>query len=144
MDNVDDVLEHFGVKGMKWGIRKNKPAKITSADAQKARDAQDLIKKHGTQALDNKDLQHLVTRMNLERQYNNIVAQNPSKIKKGYKFAKDLLGVVKTAQDAYNMVNSPMSKAVGTAIAAQAGKHHRSGPTTTIRTKGQKQTTSFS
>lgn len=145
-DSVDSVLAHFGVKGMKWGIRKNKPSKITSTDAQRAKDAQDIIKKHGTQALDNKDLQHLVTRMNLERQYNNVMASNPGKVKKGYGFVKDLIGVAKTGQDVYNLVNSPMSKAVGSAIAKEAGKHHRpaKGATTTIRNKGSKQTVSFS
>lgn len=123
MDTVDDVLAHFGVKGMKWGIRKDKSiSKVASPDAARAKTTQDLIKRHGTQAVDNKELQHLVTRMNLERQYNGLVGKDSSQVKKGYKFAKELLGVAKTAQDAYNLVNGPMAKAVGNAIKEHSAK----------------------
>jgi hypothetical protein len=114
----DEELLHFGVKGMKWGIRKDKSiGKITSSDAKKANDAQALVKRHGTQALDNKDLQHLVTRMNLERQYNTIISQNPGKVKKGYGKAKEILGVAKTMQDAYNVATGPLGTAISKGIA---------------------------
>lgn len=117
METADEVLAHFGVKGMKWGIRKDKSSsRVTSSDAQKARDAQAIIKRHGTQALDNKDLQHLVTRMNLERQYNNTIAQNPGKVKRGYGVVKDILGVGKTLQEVYNLSTGPMARAIGSAI----------------------------
>lgn len=124
MDTPEAVLEHFGIKGMKWGIRKDKASGPTSSDAQRAKEAQAIIKKHGVQALDNKDLQHLVTRMNLERQYSTTIAANPGKLKKGLGVAREVIGVGKTVQDAYNLVNSPMSKAVGKAIKENKSKVH--------------------
>jgi hypothetical protein len=67
-----DSLEHFGVKGMRWGVRRPRGTTSqhpVSADAARARATQETIKKHGTSAVSNVDLQHLVTRLNLESQH---------------------------------------------------------------------------
>jgi hypothetical protein len=69
---VDDVLEHFGVKGMKWGVRGGKgtpTAHPSSDDAQRAAESKAKVKSGGTKALTTKELQDLVTRMNLEQQF---------------------------------------------------------------------------
>lgn len=126
--DVDAFLEHFGVKGMKWGIRKDKlggsrgSSESASSDAARARATQDMIKKHGTSSVDNKDLQHLVTRMNLERQYNGLVGKDTPRVKKGLGFAKEFIGVGKMAQDAYNLANGPLAKAIGKAIKEHGAK----------------------
>lgn len=31
-DNADDFLAHYGVKGMKWGVRKDRKARASSSD----------------------------------------------------------------------------------------------------------------
>jgi hypothetical protein len=52
----DNFLEHYGVKGMKWGIRKQRQS----------------VKKQATQTakkLTNKELQKRVNRLNMEKQY---------------------------------------------------------------------------
>jgi hypothetical protein len=128
VETADDVLAHFGVKGMKWGIRKDKlggksgSSESASSDAARARATQDLIKKHGTSAVDNKELQHLVTRMNLERQYNGLVGKDKPRVKKGLGFAKELISTGKMAQDAYNLATGPMAKAIGKAIKEHGAK----------------------
>lgn len=71
----EDVLAHYGVPGMKWGVRKNggasrRPAKEgPSEDAVKKQDTKARVKRSGKQALSNKELQDAITRMNLEQQY---------------------------------------------------------------------------
>lgn len=66
-----EFLEHFGIKGMKWGVRRSR-AQIDaspSSDHTSSRETQAKIKKGGVKAASNKELQELVTRMNLEQQY---------------------------------------------------------------------------
>lgn len=94
MDDVDDILEHFGIKGMKWGVRKkagsgevqvittSKGLKTTggeghgaSNDAMTAAIAKQKARKSGIQSLDSKEMQALVNRMNLEQQYSKLNAK---------------------------------------------------------------------
>lgn len=104
-----DWLEHFGVKGMRWGVRRESsssggssgkfnpagsnhpsltaPRPRTSEDAAVAKGLAKVVKKQGTQALTNQELQTLVTRMNLERQYSNL---NPKQVSAGRKMVNDI------------------------------------------------------
>lgn len=102
-DNVADVLEHYGVKGMKWGVRKRprtpvdvtvsqKPGKRVraeggkyqpaSADAKEVAEYRQKAKRSTTDSLSTKELQTLVNRMNLEQQYSRMSQQNVSLGKK--------------------------------------------------------------
>lgn len=90
METVDDVLAHFGVKGMHWGVRKAARAMPGSEDSQRAVAAKEKIKTGGgTKALSNKELQDLVTRMNLEQQYKKLTP--PPKSQAAKKFVVDVL-----------------------------------------------------
>ena len=120
---IDDVLEHFGVKGMKWGVRKASRHSPGSEDAQKAVAAQKKIKSGGgTKALSNKELQDLVTRLNLEQQYSNLTTNKQSKLKTGQKAAKDILGIGKTVNEAMSFVNSPAGKLLKEQLATATKK----------------------
>ena len=65
-----------GLGGKKSGVlnfrKGNKVGSVTSADASNAKALHATVGKHGTKALSNEDLQKLVTRMNLEQQYNRL------------------------------------------------------------------------
>jgi hypothetical protein len=109
-DEVESYLSHFGVKGMRWGVRRsgssgggsrpssgsagmhhpslNAPRPRLSSDAATAKALSGVVKTHGTQALSNKDLQTLVTRMNLEKQFTSL---NPQTVSAGRKFTSDVL-----------------------------------------------------
>lgn len=106
---------HFGVKGMKWGVRKRRgdtPRGTDSPDAISVRETKAKIKSGGTNALTNKELQQLVTRMNLEQQYGKLVAGQPSKFKTGHKVIKDVIGVGKTVNEVVSFVNSPTGQLI--------------------------------
>jgi hypothetical protein len=130
-DKVGDFLEHFGVKGMRWGVRKSqehgggkkpssrKPAKTTSSDAANAHEALTKIKKSGIKSVSNKELQDVITRMNLEQQYSRVAPQGPASkaARFGGKFAADvLIGVGKS--QAIKIVGDQATKLVGLAMAA--------------------------
>ncbi len=92
--DVDEFLEHFGVLGMKWGVHRSQSAgngggrPPVSPEAARARGLQTQVKRGGTQSLSNKDLQDLVTRMNLEKQYSQLSGQQ---VGQGKRFVTGLL-----------------------------------------------------
>lgn len=83
MKTLDEYLAHFGVKGMKWGVRKDDSAgsaQETSSDVKRAQAAAAKVtKRGGTSALDNSELQALVNRMNLEQQYSTLSSKTQTK-----------------------------------------------------------------
>lgn len=136
-------MTHYGIKGMKWGVRKDgggnsglgpgevvtsqrKPGakiesrggagKYASDDASKAARGQQVIKKSGVAALSNKELQDVVTRMNLEQQYSKLSVAQKSK---GQKFVSDLLFNA-GKQQAQVFVNQQVGQAVGSYMGKKA------------------------
>lgn len=104
-----DFLSHYGVKGMRWGFRKGsggvstgrkaKAKAPSSEDFKKAASAKTKIKSGGTKTLSNDELQSLVKRMNLEKQYAELSVRDKRKVV-GAKVVGDILqettkGVVK-------------------------------------------------
>lgn len=114
-EEIETFLAHYGVKGMRWGVNKasraasnspevsvsQKPGKRVKAVGGKARPASDdakaaatakqIAKKSTTDALSNKELQSLVTRMNLEKQLADLQKGDPT-ANRGQKFVNRLLG----------------------------------------------------
>lgn len=95
---VDQFLAHFGVRGMRWGVHRSRSSRAAAAkgkasthispDAARAAQLKTTVRKHGTQALSNKDLQDLVTRMNLESQHGRL---NQQHVSGGKKFVTGIL-----------------------------------------------------
>jgi hypothetical protein len=82
----EEFLEHFGVKGMKWGVRKDRVS--TNVSTLKVAGSKQKLKKSGTDSLSNKELQDLATRMNLEVQVNRLNKETKSS---GKKFVSKLI-----------------------------------------------------
>lgn len=115
--SLDDVLNHYGVKGMHWGVRKKRSdSGPSSPDADRAKAHASTVKVHGTKALSNKDLQDLVTRMNLEQQFSTL-QQKSKKENPGVKFAKELLiGIGK--EQAGKLARDQLAKQLAKGLAA--------------------------
>ena len=71
-------LKHYGVKGMKWGVRKSvsgyKRAGMVTKKRQLAKDKKDL-ERDRVKKMTNEDLQVANKRMQLERQYSQLKKQ---------------------------------------------------------------------
>ena len=122
-----DELYHWGIKGMKWGVRRyqNKDGTRTSLGKRQRKqielsdDAKEAakIKKKNVGEMSNAELKKLNERQNLERQYKQA---NPSTIGKGMKAAANVVAVTTTAINLYN--NSDKIIKIGREAAKLAGK----------------------
>lgn len=148
-DPASGVLSHFGIKGMRWGVRRERnPVEVStsvrpgqkvrakggenqlaSEDAIRSARLGQIARKSSTDALSTKELQELVNRMNLERQYSQIV-NPPKQKKKGSAISRSVntinegKQVVKLASDTYsniqnvrNFMKSPLGDQLSSAIA---------------------------
>ncbi len=80
--SVAEFLEHYGVKGMKWGVRRSRKQlakEAASRDAEVSEKIRSRAKTSGTNALSNQELQTAVNRMNLESQYSRLNEQTRKK-----------------------------------------------------------------
>jgi 2'-5' RNA ligase len=114
-NSLEDVLAHFGVRGMRWGVRKNKSTGPVSPDASNAATIKEKMKTGGIHSLSNKEIQDAVTRMNLEQQLKSL-RKNTSTLNKGHMAVKTILGVGATVSSIVAFVNSPAGKLVRQAL----------------------------
>lgn len=124
---VDGVLAHYGVRGMKWGVRKRDggagdKAKTDDAPARKppksedAKKAEELSKKPVT-AMSNAELEALTRRLQLEQSYASLqFKQDTREIRQGQEIVKTIMGTAQLAKDVTNIVdtalNSPASQII--------------------------------
>jgi preprotein translocase subunit SecF len=123
---VDDFLTHFGVKGMKWGVRKSRTVTVSQKgkklktsggagrpaheDAIRARTIGQIGKASGLQALSNKELNDYANRLNLEQRVKDAqVSTSPNVVKKW---------IHRTVQSTQN----ESAKAVGKSVGGQLGR----------------------
>lgn len=101
---MDDVLIHYGILGMKWGVRRyqNKDGSLTSAGKKRYSDNDDIKdapqknteepKKKSVKDMSDEELRREVNRMQLEQNYLRMTGQN---IEKGKSAAEIALGKMK-------------------------------------------------
>lgn len=89
-------LYHHGVKGMKWGIRKDRKSsgsrKRSRHESEDYKESRKIKKKHVIE-MSNEELRKLNKRMDLEQNYHRL---NPSAIQRGMKFVGAVAGATGT------------------------------------------------
>lgn len=93
-----DELKHYGVLGMKWGVRKDRSKGSTRKRKSKSTVSADYktakaLKKRGTKNLSNEEMRKVIERMNLEKQYKNL---SKRELTSGEKWARRVLAGIAT------------------------------------------------
>ena len=109
---MENELYHYGIKGMKWGVRRfqNKDGSYTSAGKKRrsqeawSDDAKEAanIKKKSVNQMSNSELRKLNERQNLERQHKQL---NPNRVKRGMAVVAAIAGGMGTIAALYNNSN---------------------------------------
>ena len=89
--DYDDVLAHFGVKGMRWGVRKSESAKRAARKESEDYSSTKNLRKKPVSTLSNAELRKVNERIQLEQTYKQL---NSKDIGKGRSASKKLLSRV--------------------------------------------------
>ena len=145
-NDIDDFLAHYGVKGMKWGVRRDrgssgssskgranasdasskpkKPAKRKEDLSRYSDDklASKLSEKKGLDALSDAELSRLTKRMQLEQSYRELSAKRPREKSKGEKFLQGAKILGQSANQITEFINSPAGKKIAEIAKKKATK----------------------
>lgn len=110
-------LAHYGVKGMKWGRRKDRSGSGGSASRKSKRKAAaeaEILSQKKLKKMSNKQLRERINRIQMEQQYAKLTTAPDSKpkIKQGKEKVDEVLSYWNTASSVYNAVNSPLGKEI--------------------------------
>jgi hypothetical protein len=133
--DLSEFLVHYGIKGMRWGIRRSNPSGSVTVstmrtpagvkvrtkgggglpphpDAVAAKIVGQKIKRSGKSAVSNQELQTYANRLELERRVTNV---SKSQSNPGKKFVANLLKNI-AQQQANNLVNDTVTKQVSAVV----------------------------
>lgn len=148
----ETTLQHWGIKGMKWGVRRyqNKDGTLTALGRKREREMSDKLKSakkenealkkenetlkknvqasrpKGVSEMSDAELRERVNRLNMEQQYKQYVSNlYPETKSKGQKFVDKILNDVlipAAVEVGKNTVKTMMTNAVKSALEASAKK----------------------
>lgn len=106
---VEDVLAHYGVKGMKWGVRRSQ-AELDRAAGRTPRRKSKSARKREASSLSDEELRSRINRIQMERQYVQLTTPAPPAVQK---FVTDVL-----ANSGKNIATSQVTKRGGQGVDA--------------------------
>lgn len=111
---MDNELSHYGTKGMRWGKATSRLIKRPTLFKTKRTKTSEYeyvssLKEKGIKNLTNDQINTVIKRMNLEKQYRDV---NPSKFKKGEEMAKNVLAIGTTIAAIYALSKTPLGEAI--------------------------------
>ena len=109
---MNNVIYHFGIKGMKWGIRRyqNKDGSLTAAGKKRYSDSSSA--NDGIKDLTDQELRDRINRLNLEKQYRDLTTPSGQKqVNKGKQFVTSVLET-----SGKNIATQLVTYAMGTAV----------------------------
>lgn len=116
--DLEEFLQHHGIKGMRWGVRRSKSALAKVSQRRTGRNVEDLS---------DDELRKVVNRMNLEQQYKSLNSRtNKSLAKVGAAFVGGLaLNVAKNTIQ--NQAQAKISAAIAAKTAAKVAAKKAAG-----------------
>lgn len=75
---AEQFLAHYGIKGMKWGVRRRDPKEAASQDAARSAALRARAKRSKPKALSNAELQTAINRMRLEQDFKRLAVNEKS------------------------------------------------------------------
>lgn len=110
MNETDEFLTHFGVRGMKWGQRKSRSSENVELRS---------LRKKTARELSDADLKKAINRMQLEKKYRDL---NPKGISKANKTVLGILALGTTINSVYSFSNSDFGKSIIKVVKDKLGK----------------------
>ncbi|QEQ93871.1 hypothetical protein SEA_KARDASHIAN_6 [Streptomyces phage Kardashian] len=137
-------LSHYGVKGMKWGVRRSDaelaraagaPKPRLSEDAKKTEQLHNKIQSKGTGSLSNQEMRQYLERMDLERRFQQTMGpisqggNQKNVVDRGHDQVKKILSYGETYEKARKFLETPTGQMVKTGVktAAAAGFAYATG-----------------
>ena len=117
---TDEYLAHWGVLGMRWGVRKDRgPSVLSSRRRRKKEERLAKIKKEALNSpkklyknrklFTDEEITAALKKFKMERELRSLSVDS---IANGSKIANAIIDYGKAASEAYNVINSPMGKAL--------------------------------
>lgn len=111
MDN--NSLYHYGVLGMRWGVRKNKDSRVLGNKKRSKKDDTESVKD-----MSDSELRQKINRLQMEKQYAQLTKKDVSA---GQKFVTDILTNA-AKQTATNYTSKYMTKGIDKIVEKAIGK----------------------
>ena len=114
MADADEFLEHYGIPGMRWGVRRSRGSNgrvgRKTSSSSKDRSQVDKLARRPVKSLSNKQIQQINNRFQLEKTFNQMRTER-SVINRGHNYVKTGLAVAGTGVAIYKLVNSKAGQA---------------------------------
>lgn len=126
----DDVLKHYGVMGMRWGVRRSRRsgggrltktptgAKKTVTTELTDHEHAMVLKKRGAKDLTSAELKALNNRLQLEKTYKELT-NKPGRIKNAETILKRTVDLAKTVEQMDRLYNSPTGQKIRKTVESQ-------------------------